>query len=132
MNDLKCEPLLRKIQDWLLSLENPELFDMRNWSTETHCGIMFCIAGKGLDLAGYEPFPGTGASWWRKKQGEVGGEDTEYPVMPLIYEVFGLTGEQGNRLFYHQDWPDRFRSQPITPTLAAERIEYFIQSGGKE
>ena len=113
--------LLRRIQRWLMRLRHPEHFDMADYWHKGDCGTSYCIAGKALQLCGYRF--GHEEMVFNPKGQECGA------IKPIAESLLGLTPDEADRLFFRTYWPYRFSSDPES---AAERIEHFINTGGKE
>ena len=113
--------LLRRIQRWLMRLRHPEHFDMNSFGEKGNCGTSYCIAGKALQLKGYELGEG---DFYSPKGKRVRIEDTAASLL-------GLTLDEASRLFYQSNWPPEFRGDR-TPQEAVRRIEHFIETEGQE
>lgn len=126
---------LRKVASIVLS--DPERFAMDQWVSE--CGTMCCIGGHAVLDAGYAQVVHSrlGDYFTDTDAGKAAVANGDYDS---IYEAaLELTNPQGGNLFYVSDWPERFQvafraasDDPVERArIAAERIEYFISTGGE-
>jgi hypothetical protein len=134
--------LLRKVKNYIL--EEPRRFDMStfgsvfkskiNFKDATGesarnfppCGTTACIAGWALGVNAPRP-----KSFFKK---------LKYGAIPnLAQKKLRLSHEEKERLFYDASWPSKYSLALLaakTPAgrarVAAERIEHFIATDGKE
>jgi len=125
-------------------LRHPKQFDMSRWffyvgADVPRCGTTACIAGWALTLDG-KTTPLKMAKRLYKKL--TGGELREGGAMGGIYnndiesraaKALGLTEHQARWLFHVHNWPREFQNgvNP-SPELAAQRIDHFIATEGRE
>ena len=124
--------LLRKVQKEILA--RPDQFNMDGWFKQSAsngfraggCGTAGCIGGWGLALT------------LRPKTKRL---DRLNPVQNIetFRDLFGLTLEQAERLFYEDEWPlefkwfELYRPDNLTAArLASKRIDHFIKTKGEE
>lgn len=103
------------------------IFQMTAVIKQVDCGAAHCIAGQVCVNYKYKlrPFMNTGAMATKGKHEPIN-------AMELAQQILRLDIDQMRRLFFKEHWPARFRNQPDTPALAAERIEHFVATEGKE
>lgn len=110
--------LLGKIKDLILA--EPEKLNMDHWTPVERCGTACCIAGWACVLGGVT------------RTRAIYTADT-------ARELLGLNFEDSQRLFFPDGWPkqftpeeDDFEYNVITAEQAANRIDHFIATEGRE
>lgn len=127
--------LLRRIQRAIMA--EPKRLDMGDWLVrgqqriqqnglkEPDCGTVGCIAGWAAVLdktSDPKKFEDAEVSWMRADQ------------------ILGLTHEQGNALFYTDEWPEKFfdkldalkEQTRAYARVVCQRIDHFIKTNGAE
>lgn len=122
MSALNVE-LLRKIQKHIL--EEPRRLDMTAWLDAAPvdvvpCGTVACIAGWALHLSNTKPGSTTEGGKWSGP----------------ARKVLGLSYEEGDKLFYEDNWPAPFATNfchaegpKARAKIAVARIDYLIREG---
>jgi len=145
--------LLREVKRYILA--EPLRFNMRDWgkgSAHAPCGSVACIAGNAC-IVGEKGLGFKIPTKVRKGQRVIdwqGWYNSEFIgefIGPeeCASELLGLTTAQADRLFLIESlhgfvgWPERFekaylaaKTPPERAKVAAERIEHFIKTKGKE
>jgi hypothetical protein len=131
-------PEIRRLIKKYKRMRHARHFEMPVFAVKTDCGTACCIAGQVLLDKGYRP------RWedagWRARELELGWQEANYFTAPSGRKVhafnaaqreLGLTREQADRLFLKSEWPYRFWL-PDSPKLAAERLQHFLDTNGRE
>ncbi len=120
-------------------LEHPKQFRMESFFSTINsmeqrpdrCGTACCIAGWAIALA-ENLKPNEAWDSVCETEGEAEAHD-------IAKELLGLTENQADRLFYHEEWPHEFRdryncarSTTQKATVAAKRLARFIKTEGRE
>jgi hypothetical protein len=129
--------LLRKVAGKLRRMRHKKHFDMSDWGSKNECGTTACIAGWALLESGYRVKTA-------KEENEYGERESVFyapsgkPVDPFsaAQRLLGLKYNQASRLFHDDEWPFTDDDEPVfdaeSPKAAAERIEHFIKTRGRE
>lgn len=124
--------LLQQVKARILA--EPNAFRMDTWS----CGTAHCIGGTALLLVGDPIVNPEDQAWFQHTAtGEEAGD--------AAARVLGLSKEGGNdseaeRLLHEESWPYEFSgksheegvSRAKRAQIAADRIDHFIATGGRE
>lgn len=106
------------------------IFAMPDIVAEHPCGSALCIAGQVTINAGYDLR--TIEDKWSDWSIFIDGKAVSLEPWDIAQSELGLSEEQCDLLFLKSDWPDDLYKLPDTPALAAERLQRFLDSDGRE
>jgi len=116
--------LLRKVQKHILAEPQRWSFSWAISSPQAPCGTRACIGGWTVILG-------------KKIDLSTGLQFTAENNAGVASELLGLTDEERNRLFFY--WPEpfldrsfKYKTQEALAKNAANRIEHFIKTKGRE
>lgn len=95
---------------------------------EVPCGTAMCYAGQVCANEGWElkaDRSNPAAAWATRGIRKTG-------ALELAGEILDLDWGESNMLFDKDHWPIDLRVKPDTPALAAERLQRFLNSDGRE
>jgi hypothetical protein len=129
MNKPEIERLIKKYK----RMRHAKHFQMPYYAIKTDCGTACCIAGQELLDRGYRPE-------WDKPTGFttpaartfITPDGCVVLAFTAARRELGLTQRQAGRLFDKSLWPDDLRAQPDSPRLAAERLQRFLDTNGRQ
>ena len=130
--------LLRRVQAKLRRMHHGGHLDMASFARKTDCGTAYCIGGYALLMAGYKTKTVKDQKYldWLAPDGRQlsWSDDGPNSIWGSAQKILGLTEEQANRLFIDDLWPDEFNDQwqLNDPKVAADRIQHFIDTRGRE
>lgn len=105
------------------------IFAMKNWAQRVNCGTAFCIAGQVCINAGYS-FRVKGSNYAVLQRS---GEDVAVTTPDTVAAgILDLDFQEAQLLFLKDNWSAQFRYLPDTPALAADRLQHFLDTDGKE
>lgn len=120
MNLPELEKLVKQYRE-----DKSVIFAMPHFVQRVDCGTALCIAGQECVNQGWELHDDLFFFSARKER----EERQPWDVAQYSLE---LTDMQARRLFLKRHWPTQFRDLPDTPALAADRIQWFIDTKGAE
>lgn len=123
MNRAKTEALIEQYKT-----DPSIIFAMPAIVQEVPCGTAMCYAGQVCANEGYELVKRFRLSYLAVA---VKGEE-RWDAWDLAQAELELDEDETHRLFQKDDWPEDLREQPDTPALAAERLQRFLDSNGRE
>lgn len=123
MNRAKIEALIKQYKT-----DAAIIFAMPAIVQEIPCGTAMCYAGQVCANAGYE---------LRKLEPEAMGalafrEGGCREAIEIAEMELELSHSEALRLFVKNNWPQSLYDQPDTPALAAERLQRFLDTNGRE
>lgn len=129
---------IEQLRDQYLT-DSSVIFAMPAIVQEVPCGTAMCYAGQICANAGYElRMADLGPTVFRN------GLPLVVDPWDIAVQALGLedanendpdddeSDHESGRLFYKYSWPRDLRDKPDTPALAAERLQRFLDSDGRE
>lgn len=133
VNRPEIERLIKKYK----RMRHAAHFEMPVFAEKTACGTACCIAGQELIDNGYKPIFVAEYDYEAKRNAIVAFEFLS-PKKRRVHAfnaargLLKLTDEQAYRLFQKAEWPYDLQCQPDSPKLAAERLQRFLDTDGRE
>jgi hypothetical protein len=127
--------LLLKVADHILA--HPEEFDMSIYTAPNGCGTVACIAGHGLIMSGYSSASNGNLTAGKSDDLFRPNGDQVWDYHKEAANLFGITEEQAQVLFFHENWSFPYRGNfnvakamndyELQAEIACDYINEFIR-----